>query len=205
MVACAPVNTAVPTTITTLPQTATSISPTPTATWWMTPAITATPLNIVLAKDTEIRNVIMQLHPTLCAGANLAIETPPPQDVPAPYPLKFVEVNDPPDPNSYYFEEIADNSDNSRRAFIACKPEKCQDDVYVKDNQTDTVYKIGFGAMSWRPIQWLTWINKDTLLFTQSSNPHYGLIVAINVDKQEYQYYGMASDEYQCVSSTPTP
>jgi len=175
----------------------------PTVTWWVTPQITATPISVTLNENIKIDDVIKQLHPGICTSFNLAIETPQPVDVPPPYTLKFIEVNEQPNPNLYYYEEIADNIDKSRQAFIACKPESCQDKVYVKENKTGKVYEIDFGAMTWRPIQWLTWINNDTLVFAQSSNPHYGLIVAVNLDKKEYQYYGMATDE--CLQNTITP
>lgn len=204
LAACAPATQVIPSETVTPSQAFTPIPPTPTPTWWMTPEITATPLDLVLDTNTNIRDVIMQLHPDMMAGMNIAILTPPPRDVP-PSPLEIIEVNDPPDPNSYYFEEIADNIDNSRRAFVACKPDKCVDNLYIRDNQTGRVYVIDFGAMTWRPIIWLSWINKDTLIFGQSSSPHYARILAIDFPRKVYQYYGMACDQYQCPQSTPTP
>jgi hypothetical protein len=180
-----------------------SPSPTPTATWWVTPVITATPLDVVFDSNMTVEKVIRQMHPGICTGSNLAIAPPPPKDLPFPFPLKFVQVEGAPDRTSYYFHEIADNIDGSRQAFIACNPEECQDKVYVRDTTTEEVLEIEFGAVPGRPILWLAWINRDTLVFTQSSNPHYGLVVVIDFDKRQYQYYGMASDE--CSGRTPSP
>jgi len=176
--------------------------PTLTPTLWITPEITATPLNLVLSIQGEIDSLIEQLHPGLCLLPNLAIETPPPVDVPSPYELEFTQIETPPNPNSHYVSEIAINIDHSREAFIACEPEHCVDNVYVKDNETGEVYEVNFGAMPWRPLQWLIWVNEDTFIVAQSSNPHYGLFVAINFTRQEYEYFGMA---YECLQVTPTP
>jgi hypothetical protein len=201
LVSCAPATISIPTETAIPSQTFTPVPPTPTPTWWVTPAVTATPLNLVLSTKGEIDSVIEQLHYGICTGSNLAILTPPPIDVPPPSKLKFTEMETPPNQNSYYVSEVADNIDNSRQAFIACEPEKCVDNVYVKDNKTGKVFEIYFGAQTQRPLQWLAWVNKDTFIIAQSSNPHYGLFVAINFDKQQYEYYGMA---YECLP-TPTP
>jgi hypothetical protein len=178
-----------------------SITPSPTATWWMTPEITATPLNATIHTNKEMVSVIKSLHPDECIGPNDLKLTS--GDVPVPSPVKLIEVDQLPDPNIYYVEEIAVNIDSSRQAVVACMPDKCVDNVYVKDNKTDKVYEIDWGRMPWRPIQRLIWINEDILMFGQSSNPHYGAIIAINFAKKEYQYFGMASDG--CSQSTPTP
>ena len=175
--------------------------PSPTATWWQTPEITATPLNAAIHTDKEMVSVIKSLHPDECLGPNDIKRTS--GAVPIPSALKLFEVDQLPDPTKYYVEEIAVNIDGSRRAVVACLPDKCVDDVFVKDNKTDKVYELDWGRMPWRPIQRLIWINEDILMFGQSSNPHYGAIVAINFASKEYQYFGMASDG--CSQSTPTP
>jgi hypothetical protein len=182
-------------------QTPTSIPPSATPTFWVTPAITATPLNMALSERGEIDSLIEQLHPGICTGDNLALLTPPPIDVPPPTKLEITQVDTPPDPSSHYVSEIADNIDSSLQAFIACEPEKCVDSVYVKNNEIGKVYRVYFGGLTYRPLQWLTWVNKDTFIVAQSSNPHYGLFVAINFNKREYVYYGMARDCWD----TPTP
>ncbi len=184
-------------------QTSTPILPSPTPTWWVTPRITATPLNLELSKKGEIDTLIEQLHPGICTGPNLAILTPPPIDVPPPAKIEITEINPPPNQYSHYVSEIAENIDHSLQAYIACDPEKCVDNVYVKENKTGKVYRVYFGTVTWRPIQWLTWANKDTFIAAQSSNPHYGLFVAINFNKREYVYYGMAMECWD--TPTPTP
>ena len=122
LVACAPATLPVSTETATPSPTSTLISPSPTPTWWMTPAITATPLNLVLSEKGEIDELIEQLHPGICTGNNLAILTPPPMDVP-PTKLEITEVAIPPDQYSHYVSAIADNIDSSLQAYIACKPE----------------------------------------------------------------------------------
>ena len=203
VVACAPA--AIPvSTETALPTTTfTPVTPTPTPTWWVTPAVTATPLDLTLTTKGKIDSIIEQLHPGICTGINLAALTPPPRDVPPPPALTLTEIEVSPNPESHYVSEIADNLDKSRQAFIACDPEKCVDVLYIKESKTGKVYEINFGIMPWRPIQWLTWINKDALVVAQSSNPHYGLMAIIDFNKQEYVYYGMAMECWE--SPTPKP
>jgi len=184
-------------------QTSTPIIPTPTPTWWLIPAVTATPLNLALSEKGEIDSLIEQLHPGICTGNNLAILTPPPIDVPAPSKLEITEVSTSPNQQTHYVSAIADNIDGSLQAFIACEPEKCEDYVYVKNIKTGTVYSVDFGTLTYRPLMWLIWVNKDTFIVAQSSNPHYGKIVAINFNAQEYVYYGMAGDCWY--TPTPTP
>ena len=203
LVACSPATIPAPTETATPSQTSTPIPPSPTPTWWMIPAVTATPLNLALNNKGEIDSLIEQLHSGICTGNNLAILTPPPIDVPPPSKLKFTEINTPPNQYSHYVSAIADNIDNSLQAYIACEPEKCVDNVYVKNNKTGKVYEVYFGAQTTRPLQWLAWANKDTFIIAQSSNPHYGLFVAINFNKQEYVYYGMAMECWD--TPTPTP
>jgi hypothetical protein len=119
--------------------------------------------------------------------------------------LEFIEVDIQPDPKVYWVSEIADNIDKSRQAFVACDPDFCQDKIYGKDEETEKVYKIDWEwRLSYRPIQWITWINNDTLAFFQSSNPDQGSIIVVNVDKREYLYAGIVFPDYFCTTSTPT-
>ena len=203
LVACAPVTIPAPTETPVPTQTSSLIPPSPTPTWWLIPAVTATPLNLALSERGEIDSLIEQLHPGICTGNNLAILTPPPIDVPPPSKMEITEISLPPNPQSHYVSAIADNIDNSLQAYIACEPEKCVDYVYVKNNETGKVYKVDFGTLTYRPLQWLNWVNKDTFIVAQSSNPHYGLFAAINFNKQEYVYYGMAMECWD--TPTPTP
>lgn len=201
LVACAPATTAVSTETVAPTQTSTPIFLSPIPNSWAISAVTATPLNLELENKGEIDSLIEQLHPGICTGINLAIFTPPPIDVPPPAKLEFTEIITPPDQQSHYLSEIADNIDNSLQAYIACDPNKCVDNIYVRNNKTKKVYKADFGTLPNRPLQWLIWVNRDTFIVAQSSNPHYGLFVAINFTKQEYVYYGMAMECWD----TPTP
>jgi len=168
---------------------------------WITPKMTATPLNFNLEEVDAVRTLIHQFHPGICSGLNLARLTPPPEDWMLPARLTFTEVAAAPDPQAWIIIEIADNLDGSRQALIACRPDHCVDVIYVRDNTTGEIQMVDFEAMSWRPIQWLIWLNPDTFLVAQSANPHQGLFVAINVRTQSYEYYGPASD---CPPSAPT-
>jgi hypothetical protein len=199
MVACTPAIKNIPTsTATVIPtQTYTAVAPTLTATWWMTPQITATPMNLATNTDDEVVGILQKIHPYECFGQNEIDPT-------SLSSLKFNEINELPDSSVYYVEEIADNVNNSRKAIVACMPDKCVDYVYVKDNVTSKAYQIDWGGrMDWRPIQRLIWIDQDVLLFDQSANPHFGYILVIDVAQKEFKYFGMSSD--QCLQSTPTP
>jgi len=66
---------------------------------------------------------------------------------------------------------------------------------------------MNFGAIDFIPLVWLQWINRDTVLVAQvgedPNHTRYELIVAINVEKQNYEYYSFTSG---CISTpTPTP
>jgi hypothetical protein len=199
IVACTPaINTISTSTATAIPsQTFTVAAPTPTATWWITPQITATPMNLPTNTDDEMIGILQKTHSNECFGQNEI-------DQRSPSSLKFNEINELPDSSVYYVEEIADNINNSRKAIVACMPDKCVAYVYVKDNVTSKVYQIDWGGrINWRPIQRLIWIDQDVLLFDQSANPHFGHILVIDVAQKEFKYFGMSSE--QCLQSTPTP
>ena len=114
-------------------------------------------------------------------------------------PLTFTEISALPEPNPRYINERADNIDKSRTAFIGCQPRNCGK-LYVMDNKVGKLYEINFGATTDRPLDWLQWINKDTVIVAQQGHLWIN-IVAINVAKQQYEYYGMTSGCH----STPTP
>jgi hypothetical protein len=113
--------------------------------------------------------------------------------------LKFTEISALPEPSPDYINERADNIDKSRTAF-AIGELGAVGNLYVEDNNTGKVYKINFGADDSRPLDWLQWINKDTFTVAQQGHSA-SQIVAINVEKQKYEYYGMTSG----CPSTPIP
>ena len=180
-----------------------SDTPIPTVTFLITPKITATPINASIETDDDLNQLIEQLYPMPCIGFNFAKSTK--TDVLHASKLNLIEVDLQPDSKQYWVSEVADNVDQSRRAFVACKPELCQDKIYVQNRKTGIVYEIDWDhRMPWRPIQWITWINNDTLSFLQSSNPDHALIIAINFDKSEVLYEAIVFPDYYCVTSTPT-
>jgi hypothetical protein len=181
----------------------TTIVATPTATWWMTPKVTATPIAAQLGTSDDLYHLLKKLYPECpCIGYNYANSSSPQ----AVSKVEFIEVDIQPDSKLHWISEIADNIEKSLQAFVACEPELCQDKIYIKDEKTQKVYEVNWEwRVPWRPIQWVTWINNDTLAFFQSSNPEQGQIIVINVDKREYLYAAIVFPDYFCTTPTPTP
>jgi hypothetical protein len=172
------------------------------------PKITATPLNLPLSQKDEIPFLIEKMYPNekiyphVCVGDNPAILTPPPQSTLTPPNLKITELSLS-EQQLLDRIEIADNIDHSLRAYLACIYTNCND-LYVQNNKTGRVYKVDFGARTDFWLQGLFWVNKDTFLVAQhTSNMQYTLSVAINFNKQEYVYYGLATDCWS--TQIPTP
>jgi hypothetical protein len=171
-----------------------------------TPIITATPITAKVSTDEELNFIIRKrIYRYPCFGYNFAKE--PLTEVNHASKLNFVEVNFQPDSQKYIVEELAYNTNGSRRAWIACdNGDHCEDKIYVQDNKTEKVYEITWeDQMLWRPIQWITWINNDILTLLQSANPDHALVMAINVDKREVLYEGIIFPDYVCTTPTPTP
>lgn len=178
------------------------VPPTTTATWWVTPKITATPVAAIVKTSDDLYNLLKKLYPMYpCIGYNYANSSSPQ----AISNLEFIEVDVQPEPKSYWVSEVADNFEKSRQAFVACEPESCQDKIYVKFEQTEKVYEVDWEwRMPWRPIQLVIWINNDILEFFQSSNPEQGQIIVINVEKREYLYTAIVIPDNSCATPTPT-
>jgi hypothetical protein len=190
--ASTPIPSAVPTIVPTSVPT-----PTLTPTVLITPKITATPIVAMINTDDDLKRLVKQIYPMPCIAYNFA--KAPLSDVNHASKLNFIEVNIQPDPKHYWVSEIADNADGSCQAFVACRPEFCQDKIYVQDDETRKVYEIDWEArMPWRPIQWVTWINNDTFTFLQSSNPDQALMIVINFDKREVLYEAIIFPDNFC-------
>jgi len=161
---------------------------TPTIEWLRLP----TPLNLSYSTNDEIILIIDELFPRFCVKDNKNLLTVRPTPIESSMQvstLRFTEITALPDPESYYYYERADNVDNSRSAFVGCYPEDCSK-LYLDDHESGKYYEVKFGAVTNRPIGHLQWINKDTVVVSQGG--HVWLkIVAINVDKQQFEYYGM--------------
>lgn len=113
--------------------------------------------------------------------------------------LSFTEIATLPDPDPNYVNVRADNIDKSRTAFTGCDLGDCSH-LYVTDNKTGKVYDIDFGAATNQPLDWLQWINKDTVTVTQGGHMWF-VIVVIDIEKQQFEYYGYIPGCFP--SSTP--
>jgi hypothetical protein len=172
-----------------------TITPTPTIIWTL-----ATPLKLSYGNSDELISVLDQNHPYPCLGENRLYANPTPIEPGAQVSsLKFTEIDAFPKPEPRYGNIWADNIDKSRTAFTGCQPRNCGK-LYVKNNITGKVYKIDFGATTDRPLDWLQWITKDSVTVTQQGHL-WITVVVINVEKQEYEYYGM----FPGCPDTPTP
>ncbi len=197
---CASATIIAPTKMATPSQTSTSVlptsSPTPTIEW-----ILATPLDLSYSSSNEIISIIDKLHPYKCIRENLLTVNPTPIEPAMQVSwLRFTEIDTFPEPNPNYSNAHADNIDKSRTAFAGCQPRDCSK-LYVKDNKSGKSYEIKFGATTDRPLDYLQWINKDTVIIAQQGHL-WTLIVAINVEKKEFEYYGMTPG---CPMATPKP
>ena len=172
----------------------------------ITPKITATPISAEIDTEEDLNLIIRkQIYPYPCFGYNFAKS--PLTDVNHASELYFVKVDVQPNPQKYLVEEIADNANGSRKAWVACdNADHCEDKIYVQDNKSKEVYEITWeDQMFWRPIQWITWINNDILTLLQSANPDHALVMAINIEKREVLYQGIIFPDYACATSTPIP
>lgn len=170
--------------------------PEPTIIW----IIKATPLNLSSGKSNQIISILDQLHPYLCLkkAYNLLTLTPPALEMRLP-PLKFTEIAALPEPKPGYEYQRAENFDKSRTAFAGCQPGDCSK-LYIVDNKIGEIYAVNFGATTDRPLDWLQWINRDTVTITQQGHLWINT-VAINVEKQQFEYYGMTTG----CTLTPNP
>ena len=181
-------------------ETSTPVPPTssskPTMLW-----IVATSLDLTFSSSNEITSIIDKLHPYKCIRENLLTVNPTPIEPAMQVSwLRFTEIDTFPEPNPNYSNAHADNIDKSRTAFAGCQPRDCSK-LYVKDNKSGKSYEIKFGATTDRPLDYLQWINKDTVIIAQQGHL-WTLIVAINVEKKEFEYYGMTPG---CPMATPKP
>jgi hypothetical protein len=178
-----------------------SDTPISTATVWVTPQITATPRYALVRTDDDLKQVADDWAHRFCVGQNEVASS---RDWDSSN-LEFTEVDIQPDPNKYWVSEIADNLDNSLKAFVACTPDLCHNQIYVKDNKTGKVYEVDWKfRTTWRPIQQVQWVNYNTLIFFHDTNPTHGQVVAINFDKKEYIYSAVAYSKSNCPIATPT-
>jgi hypothetical protein len=186
-----------------------TLAPPPSATYRIpvtTPEITATPIFAKVSTDKDLEFIIeKQIYPYPCFGYNFTKS--PLTDINHASKLNFIEVDFQPDSKKYIVEEIANNANGNRKAWVACdNADNCKDKIYVQDNKSKKVYEIDWeDSMPWRPIQWITWINSDILTFLQSANPDQALVMAINFDERKVLYEAIIFPDYACITPTPTP
>lgn len=180
-------------TSTPVPQTST-----PTVEWVQV----ATPLNLSYNTSDEIISIIDDLFPGNCIKdrENLLTTNPTPIEPAAQVSsLTFTEITTLPEPNPSYYNERADNIDDSYTALVECQPGDCSK-FYVTDNTTKESYEIRMGGWP-GPFGYLHWINKDTVVIVREGH-FMTLVVAINVDKRQFEYYGLIPG---CPDATATP
>jgi len=172
----------------------------------------ATPLNLTYnTSNDEIILIIDELFPGNCIKdrQNLLKVNPtavaqyePQLSVP---PLIFSEISVLPEPSLNHRNVRADNIDNSFTAFIICQVGDCSK-VYIKNNELGNFYKVDVGAGTDQPLEHLYWINKNTFVVVQEFHA-VAKIFAVNVDKQQFEYYGHTGGcpRTPMPSQTPTP
>jgi len=103
--------------------------------------------------------------------------------------LEFTEITTLPDPNPNYVNERADNADKSRTAYYLGHEPGNSGNIYIKNNNNGKIYEIYSGSTF---DDWLQWVNSDTFIAAQQGHVWIN-IVAINVEKQQFEYFGMIS------------
>jgi hypothetical protein len=169
----------------------------------ITPIITATPLLADISTETGLRSLLERIYSYGCMAHNLA--EPPFWVEPHVSALNITEADIDLDPIKYWISERADNIIGNYHAFVACDPSLCQEKLYVLDDLARKTYEIDWEArMPWRPIQWITWINNDTLAFLQTANPENAELLAVNYQKREIVFEAVIYPSYYCATVTPT-
>ena len=171
--------------------TVTPISPTDTPTAEL---FQKTPYSFTYDTDAELISIIDGLFPGNCIKDQENLVTTDRKYIEAAMQvgsLEFTEISELPQVKVNYFNEYAENYDNSRIALAVCVEGDCSK-LYVRDNESGSVFAIDFGADPYRPLELLHWINKDTVVVGQIHH-RFVQIYAINIEKEEFEYYGMIS------------
>lgn len=168
-------------------------TPSPKINWFL-----VTPLNETYTSSDGLISIIKQLLPELCTSQNLLLLTPMPAELANQAPLlKFTELGELPAPIPQYFLQRADNPNKSRTVYYLGHQPGEPGKIYFTENTAGKIYEIYSGRTFDELLQW---INNDTFIAAQQGQAWIN-VVAINVEKQQFEYFGMA---YNC-SATPTP
>jgi hypothetical protein len=167
---------------------------------WITPIVTATPV-LSAPETSEVEGLMARMYYEFCVGQNeVGLSTTWDSSN-----LRLVESGMQPDSSKYWISEIADNVENTREAFVACKPESCQNQIYIKDNRLNKVYEIDWSRKTLGlPIQKMLWINNDILTFVQTSDSTHRQIIMIDVLRQKYLFSAVIYPKSNCPIATPT-
>ena len=99
-------------------------------------------------------------------------------------------------PEENWRSNYVTNTGGTYRAFTVCGLDSCQERILIENLDTEQIYEFGFSArMNWRPISHLRWLDDNTLLFDQWSQPHYGFEFAVDVQDQRLVLYVLITDE----------
>ncbi|MPM06311.1 hypothetical protein SDC9_52610 [bioreactor metagenome] len=100
--------------------------------------------------------------------------------------------------NNYFINEIADNTSQTIRAYIACDINDCQEKLYLKNLNTGIVSLIDWnGRQEYRPLARLVWIGEDLLAFVQQNSPAAAIISVINVKEEKFILYWINFNQCQ--------
>lgn len=92
--------------------------------------------------------------------------------------------------NNYFIYEIADNTSQTIRAYIACDINDCLSKIYLQDLNSSVVSQVVWnGQQDYRPIGRLVWIGDDLLAFVQQNGPAAAIISVINVKEEKFILY----------------
>lgn len=98
--------------------------------------------------------------------------------------------------NESWQSNYVTSTNETFRAFTVCDLDLCQERILIENLETEQIHEFDFSARAvWRPISHLRWLDANTLLFDQWSQPHYGFEFAVDVYKQELVLYVVVTDE----------
>ena len=95
-------------------------------------------------------------------------------------------------------ENIVSNGNNTRRAFMACDQNNCQDELFIDDFLIGCTYHLQSAQfMPWRPFSDIVWVTDDIVVFDQWSQPHYGIHYMVDMRSKKLLLAAPFPDELQ--------
>lgn len=163
----------------------------------ITPFVTATPFAFDSSKQ-NISEEIVNYYNSICGSCD-KIKT---FDF-SPYTsrLEFLEVSGDIDFDNTEVQWIADNIDNSYRAYILSeyfcgkKITDCRKNlIYWEDSINQKSYRIEWNNQEIYLYRSVFWIGKNILVIREAAFPGSFVVKGINVDIQEYVYSGLVDN-----------